>query len=65
MRGTKLWDFASLPNLSLEELVPKDNFYSRLQSALDLSFVRDLLEGASTPLVVAPASIRWSYCLFQ
>jgi len=44
MMGTKLRDFAPLPNLSLEELVPKDNFYRRLQSALDLSFVRDLVE---------------------
>jgi len=42
--GTKLRDFAPLPNLSLEELVPNDNFYRRLQSALDLSFVRDLVE---------------------
>jgi hypothetical protein len=39
MMGTKLHDFAPLPNLSLEELVPKDNFYRRLQSTLDLSFV--------------------------
>jgi len=44
MMGTKLRDFAPLPNLSLEELVPKDNFYRRLQGALDLSFVRDLVE---------------------
>ena len=44
MMGTKLRDFAPLPNLSLEELVPKDNFYRRLQNALDLSFVRDLVE---------------------
>jgi transposase len=42
--GTKLRDFAPLPNLSLEELVPEDNFYRRLQDALDLSFVRDLIE---------------------
>ena len=44
MMGTKLRDFAPLPNLSLEELVPKDNFYRRLQGALDLSFVRDPVE---------------------
>ena len=41
---TKLRDFVPLPNLSLEDLVPKDNFYRRLQGALDLSFVRDLVE---------------------
>src|ERR687885_198524 len=44
MMGTRLRDFAPLPNLSLEELVPKDNFYRRLQSVLDLSFVGDLVE---------------------
>jgi hypothetical protein len=44
MMGTKLRDFAQLPNFPLEELGPKGNFYRRLQSALDLSFVRDLVE---------------------
>jgi hypothetical protein len=29
MMDTKLRDFAPLPNVSLEELVPKDNFYRR------------------------------------
>src|SRR5918992_1238241 len=43
MMGTKLRDFSPLPNLSLEELVPKDNFYRRLDAMLDLSFVRDLV----------------------
>src|SRR5215204_4070603 len=43
MMGTKLRDFAPLPNLSLEELVPKDNFYRRLDARLDLSFVRGLV----------------------
>ena len=42
MMGTKVRDFAPLPNLSLEELVPKDNFYRRLDATLDLSFVREL-----------------------
>ncbi|HZB82583.1 MAG TPA: transposase [Rubrobacteraceae bacterium] len=41
--GTKNRDFAPLPNLSLEELVPKDNFYRRLEATLDLSFVRELV----------------------
>src|SRR3954471_4888092 len=44
MMGTKLRHFSPLPNLSLEELVPKDNFYPRLDAMLDLSFVRDLVE---------------------
>jgi hypothetical protein len=44
MMGTKLRNFAPLPDLSLEELVPKDNFYRELEETLDLSFVRDLAE---------------------
>ena len=44
MMGIKEREFRSLPdNLSLEELVPKDNFYRRLEATLDLSFVRDLV----------------------
>jgi transposase len=42
MMGTKTRNFTPLPNLSLEELVPKDNFYRRLDATLDLSFVREL-----------------------
>jgi transposase len=30
------------PMVSLEDLVPRENFYRRLEAALDLSFVRDL-----------------------
>jgi len=45
MMGTKIRSFAPLPrNISLEELVPKDNFHRRLEERLDLSFVRDLVE---------------------
>jgi transposase len=43
MMGTKIRDFAPLPNLSLEELVPKDNFYRRLEERVDLSFLRELV----------------------
>ncbi len=43
MMGTKIRNFAPLPDLSLEELVPKDNFYRCLEAALDLSFVRELV----------------------
>lgn len=43
MMGLKIREFAPLPDLSLEELVPKDNFYRRLEEELDLSFVRDLV----------------------
>jgi transposase len=44
MMGFKDRSFAPLPtDLSLEELVPRDNFYRRLEAELDLSFVRDLV----------------------
>jgi len=44
MMGIKERAFRPLPsNLSLEELVPKDNFYRHLQATLDLSFVRELV----------------------
>jgi transposase len=45
MMGTKVRSFSPLPrDLSLEDLVPEDNFYRRLQATLDLSFVRELVE---------------------
>jgi transposase len=43
MMGAKERSFSPLTDLSLEELVPKDNFYRRLEPTLDLSFVRDLV----------------------
>jgi len=44
MMGTKTRSFAPLPHdVSLEDLVPKDHFYRRLQARLDLSFVRELV----------------------
>lgn len=43
--GTKERNFRPLPeDISLEDLVPKDNFYRRLQERLELSFVRELVE---------------------
>ena len=45
MMGTKERNFRSLPeDISLEEFVPKDNFYRRLEERLDLSFARGLVE---------------------
>jgi transposase len=42
--GTKERRFDPLPReISLEDLVPEDSFYRRLESRLDLSFVRDLV----------------------
>jgi transposase len=44
MMGIKERTFQPLPeDVSLEELVPKDNFYRRLQACLDLTFVRELV----------------------
>src|SRR5918995_3868835 len=44
MMGTKVRSFAPLPvDVSLEDLVPEDHFYRRLQARLDLSFVRELV----------------------
>jgi transposase len=44
MMGTKVRTFSPLPeDVSLEDLVPEDNFYRRLEARLDLSFVRDLV----------------------
>src|SRR3712207_8461308 len=48
MMGIKERRFDLLPReISLEDLVPEDNFYRRLEAALDLSFVRDLLRPLS------------------
>jgi transposase len=45
MMGTKERNFRSLPNeISLEDLVSKDNSYRRLEERLDLSFVREMVE---------------------
>ena len=44
MLGDKIRNFAPLPDLSLEELIPKDNTYRRLEATLDLSFVRELVK---------------------
>jgi len=46
MMGTKDRDFALLPPVSLEELVPSDHFYRHLERTLDLGFVRDLVRDA-------------------
>lgn len=43
MMGAKIRSFSPLPeDLSLEDLVPEDHFYRRLEAQLDLSFVREL-----------------------
>ncbi len=44
MMGMKTRSFAPWVNVSLEELVPKEHFYRRLEQRLDLSFVRDFTQ---------------------
>src|SRR5436305_12909185 len=43
MMGLKERLFAPKVSVSLEELVPQDNFYRHVQKVLDLSFVRNLV----------------------
>jgi transposase len=44
MMGIKERNFRPLPeNLSLENLIPRDNFYRCLEERLDLSFVKELV----------------------
>ena len=60
MMGTKERNFQPLPeDISLEDLVPEDNFYRRLEEKLDLSFVRDLVEDCYAASG-RPSSTRWS-----
>jgi transposase len=44
MMGCKERHFAPLVNVSLEDLVPADHFYRRLERPLDLSFVREFVQ---------------------
>src|SRR5919202_1539574 len=50
MMGTKVRLFGSLDHVSLEDLVPKDNFYRHVERSLDLSFVRELVKDCYAPL---------------
>ncbi len=49
MMGIKERAFGPLPPVTLEELVPPDHFYRRLEDTPDLSFVRDLVRDAYVP----------------
>ena len=42
--GSKERHFVPLVNISLEDLVPADHFYRRLERILDLSFVRPFVQ---------------------
>jgi transposase len=45
MLGYKARDFKQHETISLEDLVPKDNFYLQVEHIIDLGFVRDLAGG--------------------
>jgi hypothetical protein len=42
MSGRKTRDFKQHAAVSLNDLVPKDNFYRQVEQCINLSFVRDL-----------------------
>ena len=44
MMGMKGRSFALLVNVALEDLVPADHFYRRLERTLDLSFIRPFVQ---------------------
>jgi transposase len=43
MLGHKAREFRPLTAVSLEDLVPKDNFYRQLEEHLDLSFIHEFV----------------------
>lgn len=43
MLGHKAQEFKPLTTVSLEELVPEDNFYRQLEEHLDLRFIYELV----------------------
>lgn len=45
MLGLKVKDFKTHSIISLDDLVPSDNFYRQVERCLDLDFVRDLVRG--------------------
>jgi transposase len=70
MMGTKERNFQPLPeDISLEDLVPEDDFYRRLQEKLDLSFVRELVEdryaASGRPSVDPEVFFRLQLVMFQ
>ena len=50
MQGYKSRIFKTHTQVSLENLVPQDNFYRHVEQQLDLSFVRDLVADVYSPL---------------
>ena len=61
MLGCKVRDFKAHTEVSLEDLVPEDNFYRHVEVVLDLTFVRDLVRDCYSPLMGRPSLIQWSF----
>ena len=55
MLGHKVKSFKEHIALSLEDLVPRDNFYRQLESKLDLNFVHDLVRDTYDHLIGRPS----------
>ncbi len=69
MTGIKERAFRPLrTNLSLEEMVPKDNFYRRLEGRIYLSFVRELVGdcyaavGRTSVSIYLLSVAKWGFC---
>lgn len=45
MLGHKAREFRQYTTVSLDDLIPEDNFYRQVEACIDLSFVRDLVSG--------------------
>src|ERR671923_2355239 len=55
MLGCKVKLFKFHPAISLENLVPKNNFYRHVEAKLDLSFVRDLVKACYSTSLGQPS----------
>ena len=55
MLGHKVKLFKFHPAISLENLVPKNNFYRHVEAKLDLSFVRDLVKACYSTSMGRPS----------
>jgi transposase len=53
--GFKAKTFKPHTEVSLEDLVPQDNFYRHVEANLDLSFVRDLVRDCYSPTMGRPS----------
>jgi len=55
MMGTTARVFTLLPPVSVEDLVPQDNFYRHLEVTLDLGFVRGWVDAGPAAVGVEVA----------